>query len=426
MGLEIRDTADSKVCATKTECVSGFAVRILLFICAFLLFCGCEEKPKPRFPPPVVEVMTVVQSNVPVYHEWVGTLDGSVNAQIRAQVTGYLLTQDYREGSFVRKGDLLFTIDPRPFQAILNQAKGQLAQAEAQFGKTELDVKRYTPLAKKSAISEEELDDAVQANLAAKAAVLTAKAVVETSELDLGFTRIASPIDGIAGIAQAQVGDLVGPGAVGNLTTVSTVDPIRAYISISEQEYLGAAVSHTPLEKMSLELILANGSLFPHRGHILFANRQVNTQTGTITVEANFDNPGNILRPGQFARVRALMETKEGALLVPQRAVNQFQGGYQVAIVGPDDKVDIRAVRPGERIGTLWMIEEGIKPGERVVAEGFQKIRHGMIVTPKPFVEDTVNRKSETRRRPGNSDSKDPAPLAGLPLSALPAPAGTS
>jgi RND family efflux transporter MFP subunit len=358
-----------------------FVARAAVVTGALAVLSGCEEKAKPNPEPPVVEVTRVVQQDVPVYREWIGTLDGYVNAQIRAQVTGYLRAQNYKEGSFVRKGDVLFEIDPRPFQAVLDQAKGQLAQAEAQLGKTELDVKRDAPLAKNSVISEEELDDAVQANLAAKAAVVTAKAAAEKAGLDLGFTRITSPIDGIAGIAQAQIGDLVGPGTTDDLTTVSTVDPIKVYVSLSEQEYLDAAASHTLLEKLPLDLILANGSVFPHRGRILFTDRQVNEQTGTIKVAAVFDNPGNLLRPGQFARIRARLKMKQGALLVPQLAVNELQGSYQVAVIGPDHRVDLRSVKPGERVGALWVIDEGLKPGERVVAEGIQKVRQGMTVT---------------------------------------------
>ncbi len=361
-----------------------FAPRAAVFCAAVVALAGCGQKTRPNPAPPAVEVVAVTQQDVPVHREWIGALDGFVNAHIRAQVTGYLLRQAYQEGGFVRKGELLFQIDPRPFQAALDQARGQLAQAEAQLGKTELDVKRFTPLAKTSAISEEELDDAVQANLAAKAAVTSAKAAAEKAELDLGFTRITSPIDGIAGIAKAQIGDLVGPAMSGELTTVSTVDPIKAYVSVSEQEYLNLAASHTPLEKLSLELVLANGSVFPQRGRILFTDRQVSDRTGTIQVAAAFDNPGNLLRPGQFARVRALLQMRPGALLVPQRAVNELQGSYQVAVVGAGNRVDLRAVKPGERVGALWVIDEGLKPGERVVAEGIQKVRQGMVVTPEP------------------------------------------
>ncbi len=366
----------------RSQTLRRCSLRATWFVGVLVALAGCSEKGEPGTEPPAVETVAVTQQDVPVYREWVGTLDGYVNAQIRAQVTGYLRRQAYQEGSLVRKGDLLFEIDPRRFQAVLDQVKGQLAQAEARLGKTELDVKRFTPLAETSAISQQELDDAVQANLAAKAAVTSAKAAVEKAELDLGFTRITSPIDGIAGIAMAQIGDLVGPAIAGELTTVSTVDPVKVYIPVSEQEYLNLAASHTPLERLSLELILANGRVFPQRGRILFADRQVNDRTGTIRVAAAFDNPGNLLRPGQFGRVRALLEVKHGALLVPQRAVNELQGSYQVAVVGPDNRVDLRSVKPGERQGTLWVIDDGLKPGERVIAEGIQKAKQGMLVAP--------------------------------------------
>jgi len=344
---------------------------------------GCKEKATPASHPPVVEVVTVTQRDVPVYREWVAKLDGNVNAQIRAQVTGYLSARDYQEGSFVRKGDPLFEIDSRPFQAVLNQARGSLAQAEAQLEKTALDVKRYTPLAKTQAISQEELDDAVQANLAAQAAVTSARATVEKAELDVGFTRITSPIDGIAGMALAQIGDLAGPGVPGNLTTVSSVNPIRAYLALSEQEYLDATMGQSPLAQRDLELILADGRVFPQRGHILFTDREVNDRTGTIKVAAVFDNPGNLLRPGQFGRVRAQLKVKQGALLVPKVAVNELQDAYQVAVVNADNHVELRAVKPAERVDSLWVIDEGLKPGERVVVAGLQKVRPGMAVTPQ-------------------------------------------
>lgn len=342
---------------------------------------GCKEKTRPAAHPPVVEIATVIQRDVPVFHEWVARLDGDVNAQIRAQVSGYLSARNYQEGSFVRKGDPLFEIDARPFQAVLDQARGQLAQAEAQLEKTALDVKRYTPLAKTRAISQEELDDAVQANLAAQATVTSAKAAVEKAELEVGFTRITSPIDGVAGMALAQIGDLVGPGTTGNLTTVSRVNPIRAYLALSEQEYLAAA-GQSLMQQPVLELILADGSVFPHRGHILFTDREVNERTGTIKVAAGFDNPENLLRPGQFGRVRAKLKVKKDALLVPKVAVNELQNVYQVAVVGADNHVDLRPVKPGERVDSLWVIDEGLKPGERVVVEGIQKARQGMLVAP--------------------------------------------
>jgi len=329
--------------------------------------------------------------DVPIYHDWIGTLEGLVNAQIRAQVSGYLLAQKYREGDLVKKGELLFQIDQRPFEAALGQARGQLAQTEAQLGKTELDVKRLTPLAKLNAISQQELDDAVQANLAANAAVASARAAVEQAQLNLEFTGILSPIDGIAGIAKAQIGDLVGP-ATGELTTVSTIDPIKAYYSVSEQAYInftrlfsdpGARTERT--RQMELQLIFADGSTYPREGRVYAVDRQINPTTGALRIEALFPNPESALRPGQFARVHVKFDTKKGALLVPQRAVSELQGTYQVVVVDNESKAHIRPVKVGERSGAMWIIEEGLKPGERVVVEGIQKVKEGSAVNPKPF-----------------------------------------
>lgn len=369
---------------------------------------GCSTaQPQAEVPPPLeVEVVDVEQKDVPIYGEWIGTLDGMVNAQIRAQVTGYLLRQMYLEGSFVRKGQRLFELDPRPFETALEHAKGQLAQANAQalqaeanYGKTQLDVERYRPLAQERAISQQDLDNAVQGNLAARAQVEAAKATiaaatadVQSAELNLGFTRIQSPIDGIAGLALAQVGDLISAGSTA-LTTVSTVDPIKAYFTVTEQEYL-KYVRDNPTEKqrqetargIKLELVLADGSVYPRPGQFYVADREVNVQTGSIRLAGLFPNPGNILRPGQYGRVRAATDVRTGALLVPQRAVTELQGTYQVAVVGSDNKVDIRSVKVGERSGSFWIIEDGLKPGERVIAEGIQKVRPGAVVTPKPFV----------------------------------------
>jgi RND family efflux transporter MFP subunit len=360
---------------------------------ALLCFAGCKDKPHtPSPPPPTVEVTAVTQADVPIYHDWIGSLDGWGNAQIRAQVTGYLLTQDYREGDSIKKGDLLFEIDPRPFKAALDQAKGLLAQAEAKLGKTELDVKRYGPLVKDRAISQEEYDDAVQANLEAKAAVVSATAQVEQAQLNLEFSRITSPIDGIASIAKAQVGDLVGP-ASGELTTVSTIDPIKAYYNVTEQAYINftklfstESDRYGRLRQLEIELILTDGSVYPHKGRIYAADRQIGPTTGALRLEALFPNPGNALRPGEFARVRVKFETKANALLVPQRAVSELQGSYQVAVVDPNNKIHIQPVRVGDRSGHLWMIEEGLRPGQRVVVEGIQKIREGMTVTTTNFV----------------------------------------
>lgn len=363
----------------------GFAVALAL---AWIGMTGCSGKPKVTAPPPpVVEVTTVTQSDVPIYHEWLGSLDGLVNAQIRAQVTGYLTTQNYREGDPIKKGDMLFEIDPRPFQATLDQAKGVLAQAEARLGKTELDVKRYAPLVKDNAISQEEYDDAVQANLEAKAAVVSAKAQVERAELDLGFTKITSPIDGIASIARAQIGDLVGPGT-GELTTVSTVDPIKVYYNVTEQAYINFAKvfmteadRYDRLRQLDIDLVLTDGSTYPQKGKIYAADRQIGATTGALRLEALFPNPGNTLRPGQFARVRVKLDLKHDSLLVPQRAVSELQGSYQVAVLQPENKIHIQPVKVGDRVSNLWVIEEGLHPGQQVVVEGLQKVREGAVVT---------------------------------------------
>ncbi len=354
---------------------------------ALLCLTGCKGKVDPAPPaPPTVEVATVTQADVPIYHEWIGVLDGLVNAHIRSQVTGYLLSQNYREGDPIKKGDLLFEIDPRPFQAALDQAKGQLAQAEAKFGKTELDVKRYAPLVKDKAISQEEYDDAVQANLEATAAVLSAKAQVEQAQLNLGFTRITSPIDGIASIANGQIGDLVGP-ASGELTTVSTVDPIKAYYNVTEQAYINftklfstESDRYERLRQLEIELIFADGTAYPLKGRIYAADRQISVTSGALRIAALFPNENFALRPGEFARVRVKFDLARGSLLVPQRAVTELQGNYQVAVVEADNKIHIQPVRVGERSGTLWIVQEGLHPGQRVVVEGLQKIREGMLV----------------------------------------------
>jgi len=351
--------------------------------------------------PPDVMVAQVEQRDVPIYGEWIGTLDGFVNADVRAQVTGYLVRQDYKEGAFVNKGQLLFEIDPRPFQAAFDQAKGQFAQAKAQLAnaeavqvRTQLDVERYAPLAKEQAASQQDLDNATQNNLAAKATVATAQAQIETAEaaletarLNLGFTRLTAPISGIAGQAQLQVGALVSTGGAA-VTTVSTLDPIRDYFTVSEQDYLQLQKHFSASEKQpwKLALILADGTIYPHGGAFYFAGRAVDQNTGAIQLAALFPNPGNVLRPGQYGKVRAVVRIATGALLVPQPAVTELQGSYQADVVGPGGKIAIRPVKVGDRIGTMWIIEDGLKAGERVVAEGQQALRPGMIVQPKPFV----------------------------------------
>jgi RND family efflux transporter MFP subunit len=339
-------------------------------------------------PPPVVEVAPVIQKDVLVQGEWVGTLEGYVNAQIQPQVSGYLIRQDYREGGVVKKGQLLFEIDPRPFQAVLDQAKGQLAQAVAQMANAELNVKRDVPEAQAHAIPQSQLDTDTQMLLAAKASVEADQAAVEQATINLGYTKVTSLIDGIAGINTVQVGNLVGPSST--LTAVSQVSPIKVYFPISEHEYLrmadgghpGSVDFITHASRIPLQLTLADGSSYPHPGRIIFADRQVNTQTGTIQIVGEFPNSKNLLRPGQYARVQAPTGSIAGALLIPQAAVNQQQGTYQVTVVGGDNRAQLRTVQVGPTVGTLWVIASGLKPGERVVAVGADKVKEGGLVNP--------------------------------------------
>jgi RND family efflux transporter MFP subunit len=441
------ELTDESVCLTlaRTELRFGgtgvFACQPMvaapLVFAAVLVFIltGCSHKMDaaghPQ--PPEVKVAPIEQKDVPVYQEWIGTLDGLVNADIKAEVSGYLIEQVYKEGSFVNKGQLLFQIDPRPFQAALDQAQGllaqsegqteqaraQLAQAEAQVAvaeanqrRTQLDVDRYVPLAQQQAITQQDLDNATQNNMAAKAqlqsakaqvatakaqitaaeaSVQSVKAAVDTARINLGFTRLTAPIDGIPGIAQQQVGALVSP-ASGAITTVSTLDPIKVYFTASEQEYIEFARRFPTAEKRQadlrqrpMELVLADGVVYPHSGRFDFADRQVDVRTGAIRVAALFPNPGNSLRPGQYGKVRAAMQIQKGALLVPQRAVIDLQGTHQVAVVDDSNKVIIRPVQLGETIGNQWIVTDGVRPGERVVVEGLQKVRTGIQVDPKPF-----------------------------------------
>jgi membrane fusion protein (multidrug efflux system) len=442
--------------------IPTIAVATVLVL-TFLIFVSRSNKTAEAAPRPIdVQVVKVEQKDVPVYNEWIGTTAGMVNADIRSQVSGYLLRQDYKEGSFVKKGQLLFEIDPRPFQAALDQAQGQVAQfqgqleqansqvkqAEAQVAqansqllqaqaqlaqaranqvKTQLDVNKYAPLLEQKAVTQQDYDNAAQSNDVAKAQVKAAdagietaraqlraasaqvgtakatvkaaegqvenaKAGVRTAQLNLSFTRIISPIDGIAGLAQAQVGDLVNTQSAA-LTTVSTVDPIKIYFTLSEQQYLYFnkaglinARSGASVAQIELELILADGSTFPQKGNFYFADRQVDEKTGAIRMAGLFPNPENVLRPGQYGRVRAVTATKNDALLVPQRAVTELQGTYQVAVVGRDNKVEIRTVKVGDRVDSNWIIEDGLKAGESVIVEGLQKVRPGAMVNPKPFV----------------------------------------
>ena len=379
-----------------------------LALAAITLLGGCASKTEAAPPPPPeVQVVSIQQKDVPVYREWVAILDGYVNADIRPQVSGYLIKQNYREGSLVHKGDVLFEIDRRPFEAALQQAQGQQAQAEAQLGKAKLDVQRDTPLAKQSAIPQAQLDNDIQANASATAVVEANKAQVAQARLNLDFTKVRSLVDGVAGLAKGQIGDLVGPTSL--LTTVSQIQPIKVYFSISEQEYLpfAARISEITSGKRAvstaktLELILADGSVYPSKGSILTADRQVDLKTGTIRIAGVFDNRSGILRPGQFARVRFPTSLAKNALLVPQRAVMETQGSYQVAVVTPDKKANIRPVTVGERVGDMWIIKTGVQPSDQVIVEGFQKVKEGSPVVPKPYQSSNEGKSNDGKSNEG-------------------------
>ncbi|HEY3741536.1 MAG TPA: efflux RND transporter periplasmic adaptor subunit [Bryobacteraceae bacterium] len=405
--------------------VSLLAAAILAGAASMSL-AGCASKATaasaPR--PPEVIVAIVQQKDLPIEREWIGTLDGLVNAAVKAQVSGNLLTQNYAEGSFVRKGQLLFEIDSRPLQAAADQAEAQLAQAKAQSlqaqsgllqaraqlataeanqHKAQLDEDRYVPLAQQQAITQQDLDNARQNNQAQKAQVAAAKAQVETAQaqieaakaavtasqaavenakVNLGFTKLVSPIDGIAGVATVQVGNLVNPTS-NAVTTVSTLDPIKANFTVSEQEYLSLTRHDSSMHGLQLELILADGSVHGPKGRFAFADRQVDPATGAIQLTALFPNPGNVLRPGQYAKVHAVIGNRAGALLVPQRAVNEIQGNYSVAVVDPNNTIRFAMVKVGDRVGSDWVIDSGLKAGERVVADGLFKIAPGAPVSPK-------------------------------------------
>ena len=402
-------------------------VAIVVLVGASLIgAAGCTSNTNAAGPPPVqdVEIAVAEKKDIPIEREWIGTLDGMVNAAVKAQVVGNLLTQNYAEGSFVRKGQLLFQIDPRPLEAAAAQAEGQLAQAKAQVlqaqsgllqaraqllsaeanqRRAQLDEDRYVPLAKQQAITQQDLDNASQTNQsqkaqvaaskaqvetaqaqieAANAAVTAAAAAVETANVNLGFTKLVSPIDGVAGAATTQVGNLVGPSS-NAVTTVSTLDPIKANFTVSEQEYLALTRSDASMNRLELQLILSDGTVHPYRGRFSFADRQVNSSTGAIQLTGLFPNPGNKLRPGLYGKVRASVGMRAGALLVPQRAVNEMQGNYSVAVVDPNNTIRFAVVKVGDRIGADWIVEEGLKPGERVVTDGLFKIRPGAPVNPK-------------------------------------------
>lgn len=373
----------------------SYGIQLLPVLATVLYSAGavpsCSRTPAKAPPPPEVLVAQVKQQDVPIFDEFVSTLDGSVNATIQARVQGYLTSQNYKEGTVVKKGDLLFQIDPRPFQAALEQAKAALAQAEASHRQAELLAGRNLELFKTKAISAQDRDNAVQAAAAARAQTEAQRAAVQQAQLSLDYTAIISPIDGIAGLAKAQVGDLVGP-STGPLTTVTTADPIKAYFTVSDQRYTAYAQRYSdPAQRaehekqLEFELILADGSHFPHKGQLYAAENQVDVRTGSVRIAAIFPNPGNILRPGQFARIKVRTDIKRGALLLPQRAVTELQGTYQVAVVDAANKIHIQPVEMGRRIDHEWIVEKGLHAGDRVVVEGVQKAREGITVTAKPW-----------------------------------------
>lgn len=381
----------------------ALAKRGKLAICVgagLALFAGCEGSKAPAGAPqaPPVLVTSVAQRDVPIYREWVAQLNGSVNAQISPKVSGYIIQREYKEGYYVSQGQVLFEIDPRPLQAALDQAKANVAEALANLGNSKLNVARDTPLAKEKAIAQSQLDNDIQMMAANQAALDATLAQQKTAELNLAWTKVRSPINGIAGIAAAQVGDLVGTSST--LTNVSQVNPIRAYFSVSESDYLmiaprlsllihGRATSQV-LGSSDVQFIQANGLPFAEKGRFVLVGREVNSGTGTIQFATEFDNKNAILRPGGFGRVRIQIGTRKDALLIPQRAVNEVQGEYQVVVLGGDNRAQFRSVEVGDRIGEEWIVTKGLQAGERVVVEGFQKLRNGMPVEAKPYVATTA------------------------------------
>ena len=349
------------------------------------LYSGCSsDNAKPAPPPPGVTVQAVLQKDVQISREWVGTMAGNVDADIRPKVDGFLLKQLYAEGSYVKKGQSMFQLDPRQTQASVEQAQGQLERSRAVLAQAQIDVKRFTPLVAERAVSQAELDKAKSMERAATAEVSAAQAVLDNANLNSSWATVSSPISGIAGVAKVGVGDLMTPNTV--MTTVSAVDPVYVDFSISEQDYLRFTREKTGRAAgRSLVLILGDGTVFPRSGRALLVNREVDSHTGTIKIRAEFPNPGNVLRPGQYARIRVITEERKNALLIPQRAISELQGIYQVGVVGPDNKVSIRSVKPGPQFGDMWVIESGLQQGENVVVDGLQRIRDGVTVTPTPF-----------------------------------------
>jgi membrane fusion protein, multidrug efflux system len=374
---------------------SGPMVKPCPYVAALLLLSLCligckKEEEAPQQAPPEVEVTEVTQRTVPIYREWVAQLNGRYNAQITPRVQGYLLKQDYRDGFFVKKGQLLYQVDPHAFEVDISQAKAQVAVAVANLSNADTNVARDKPLAAQSAIPQKQLDTDVATQAASRAQLDAAKAQLAQAELNLSWTKVYSPIDGIAGISTAQIGNLVGTTTI--MTTVSQVNPIWAYFNISESDYLSKAemfyqlISGQRVASPVLDFIQADGSTYPKKGKIVLVNREVTSQTGTIQLVAEFPNPDAILRPGGFGRVRFLVATNENAMVVPQQAVIEIQSMYTVAVVEPGNKAAFRVVKVGDRVGTDWIVTEGLKPGEQVIVQGYMKVRDGTPVTPKPFV----------------------------------------
>jgi membrane fusion protein (multidrug efflux system) len=368
--------------------VTPFVLPALIVAAAATL--GCGEKPAPPAPPPPpVKVATVLQKDVPIYLEAIGQTRGSTEIEVRARVGGFIQTINFAEGTAVRKGQLLYTIDPSPFEATLAQAKGALAGTEADLARAKQDVARYEPLARENAIPREQLETAVSVQRAAEAAVQAARATVQRAEIDLGYTRVYAPEDGLVGKTEVYPGTLVGQGQNNLLTHISQIASIHVRFTLPERDYLRLARRQvdqgttSDVQQRPLELVLADGTMHPATGNLVFVDRNVDPETGTILMEAAFPNPNAIVRPGQYARVRAVVEQKAGAILVPQRAVTELQGIYNVAVVDNSDTVEIRMVTPGQRLASLWVIDAGLKAGERVIVEGVQKVRPGSKVKPE-------------------------------------------
>jgi membrane fusion protein, multidrug efflux system len=386
----VKSPRTKRIGACPASAASRFSLAALIAI-ASVIGHGCSsKKEQPPPPPPGVTIAPVVQKDVPVHQEWVGTMVGNIDADIRPKVEGYLLTIQYAEGTYIRKGQALFQLDKRQAQAAVEQATGNLERARAALSQAQIDVRRYTPLVAQRAVSQAELDKAQSMERASTATVDADQAGLDNANLNLGWTSVTSPIAGIAGVAKVNVGDLMTPSTV--MTTVSAVDPIYVDFNIAEQDYLRFQRERkTRAAGYNIELILGDGTTYPHRGRVLFLNREVDSRTGTIQVRGEFTNPGNVLRPGQYARIRAVTLMLKDALLVPQASVSELQGVYQVGVVSPDNKVNIKTVKLGPQFRDMWVVESGLDVGQNVVVEGLQRIKSGMTVNPTPYKDTQAN-----------------------------------